>query len=270
MTIARSLLFLLAVLSLRAQSPWLPRPGQIILTPGYSHQSFTGIWMGSHPANLPASVGQKTGTITAEVGLSSNLAADFTVGYTSTGSAAFGPHSSDSGLTDTTMGLRWKINNERGSRWAPTMTLRAGGIIRGTYQPNRPFSAGDGASGVELSVLLGKAFGETGFGAYSETGYRMRDHNVPEDLFGSAGLYKSLRGATLSVGYRHTQALSGMDIGDPGFTFPRLKEIVQLMEGGFGFSSGPRRYHQFFCAKSVAGRNTGDKLIFGFTTSFSF
>jgi hypothetical protein len=262
------------------QSAWLPLRGQFIATPGFSYSTFDEFWVGRDRKNpLEAndeSLDQYTGFVALEYGMNDRLAADLTIGYTATSEAkkTFG-RGSDEGLADTSFGLRYRLADEE-EIW-PTIALRAGGIIAGTYDANKPFSAGDGANGFETSLLLGKRFGNTGFGAYGDIGYRLRESPVPNDAFGSVGLFKQfpnvfadLDAITLSFGYRHIQSLSGQDIGDPGFTFPQLKEINQLIEGAVGYTDPGGRQYQFSVAKSVAGRNTGDKLVFLFTISLPF
>ncbi len=129
---------------------------------------------------------------------------------------------------------------------------------------------GDGANGGEFSLLLGKALFDNGFGVYGNAGYRVREDPVPDEFLGSFGMFQSVGSFTLSTGYRHTQSVSGMNIGDPGFTFPELKEVTQLLEFGAGFRDPGGRYYQLFGAVSVDGQNTGDKLIFGVSFTFGF
>ena len=122
-------------------------------------------------------------------------------------------------------------------------------------------------------MLLGKAICPN-FGVYGDFGYRTRANDVPDDLFGSAGVYVTWRSITLSGGYRHVQGLSGGDIGDPGFGttfgFPQTKEIQQSVEASLGFTDPGGRHYALFGAKSVAGRNTGDKCVIGLAASFPF
>jgi hypothetical protein len=74
----------------------------------------------------------------------------------------------------------------------------------------------------------------------------------------------------VNVAYRHVQSLSGSDIGDPGFTFPELKEINQIFEAGLGYRDSGGRYYQIFGAFNVDGRNAGDKIILGASLTIPF
>lgn len=257
-------------LDVGAQSAWLPEPRQLIVTPSFSYQTYDEFWAGDTKVDLTDDVEQYFGGIMLEYGITPVLAADLTMGYTRTDTSAFGANDDDDGLADTTFGLRWKFldENKTTTAYAPTLTLRAGGIIEGTYDENFPFSAGDGASGAQISLLMGKEFGHSGFGIFGDIGYRYRSEDVPEDLFGSFGAYQRIKAFTLSVAYRHIQGLSGDDIGDPGFTFPAVREIQQNVEAGLGFTDRGGRFYQFFYSHTFEGENTGKKDIFGLAASF--
>lgn len=263
----------LAPIAARAQSAWLPLPAQFEITPRYVYERFDTFWMGSSAKpELPDAVVQQSGLLTAEYALGTHWALDATIGYVWVDTAAFGQKETDEGLVDSRIGARWRFVDEQTTSltWLPTLTVRAGGIIAGTYDEGLPFSAGDGAHGGECSLLFGKSILDTGFGFFGDIGYRVREHPVPDDFFASAGVFQSIGRFTLSTAYRHTQGLSGMDIGDPGFTFPAVKEVTQLLEFGAGFRDHGNRYYQLFGAFSVDGRNSGDKLILGASFTFGF
>jgi hypothetical protein len=280
-TLLTSTLLATSASTLLAQSAWLPNENQLVLTPGFTYSTFDEFWMGRDKVDNPPngkSLNQYYGYLFADYGIVENLAADATVGYTWTDSEAFGDVNDD-GLADTSVGLRYRLIDETTSScpYTPTIALRVGGVIPGTYDENLPFSPGDGAYGLESSLLLARAIGDSGFGIYGDIGYRMRENPVPDDLFGSAGIYQQLGHVTLTFEYRHTQSLSGLDIGGPGFNpandstgFPAVKEITQLVQAGVTFTDRAGRSYQFTAAKSVDGRNTGDRLLFGFNITIPF
>jgi len=117
---------------------------------------------------LPATVRQSAFLITAEAGLSRRVALDLTAGYTQVRSAAFGGPERDGGLADTQFGLRYQLTS--GGAFRPALSVRARVIVRGTYTADRPYSAGDGGSGAELSILAGQTLGELGAGIYADIG----------------------------------------------------------------------------------------------------
>ncbi len=260
------------------QSAWLPAANQLQVTPGYVYQSFDRFWMGKTPVSLkPNDLQQHTMFLGFDYGMTEFLALDFNTGYTWTHSKAFGGPMNDDGLADTTLGMRWRFLDEKKANcpWAPTLTLRAGGIVEGTYNENQPFSPGDGASGYEASLLFGKAFCSR-FGAYGDIGYRNRNHQVPDDLFGSVGVYTAYKSFNASLGYRHVQSLSGLDIGATGFTpggspgFPQVREINQSVEVSLGYTCSHSVYYQVFFARTIDGRNTGEKNVVGLSITIPF
>ena len=95
---------------------------------------------------------------------------------------------------------------------------------------------------------------------YGDVGYRWRDGHVPDDFFGSVGTFLSWKFLSATFGYRFTEGLSGPDIGDPGFTFSRVKEISHNLEGSLGITDGGGRYYQVFYAHTIEGRNTGSEI----------
>jgi len=245
-----------------AQTVWLPAPGRIDITPDYTFQTFDTYQRGATSAKTANPVSQQTATVNLDIGISTTVAADVTLGYSDTYLLATAVPKSDTGMIDSLVGVRY--------RFLPTLALRVGAIIQGTYTRNFPFSVGDGASGVETSLLFGKTFGESGAGTYGDFGYRHRNHAAPDGIFGSAGVYKNVRRASLSLGYRHLQSLSGPNIGDPGFIFSQVKVVSNTMEFGVGIRGPHGQYYQFFTAKSVGGRNVGHKTIIGVATTFNF
>jgi hypothetical protein len=282
--IAALLLALGASSSARAQSAWLPLAGELVATPAVSFSSFDRFWAGSSRDDrlddANESLDQFNGFVTLDYGILDCLAFDATVGYTSVGDTRSFGNSDKDGLADTLLGLRMRVLDE-GEYW-PTVAVRIGGVIAGTYDENTPFAPGDGADAFDPSLMFAKSFGESGFGTYGDFGYRVRNNSVPDEYHGSVGVFKQFVGllfaedaVTISAGYRHVESHTGLDIGGPGFDpnggdssgFPALEEVNQLFEGAVGYTDVGGRHYQASIAKSIEGRNTGDKFIFGFSVS---
>ncbi len=270
-------LALCAGISAHAQySAWLPDERQFVVTPGFVYSTFDKFWVGDTRVDNPPngkSLDQYITFLSVEYGILPDLAADLTVGYTWTDTKAFGASGTrdDNGLADTYFGLRYRIWDEQkhDECLLPTIAVRVGGIIAGTYDENFPFSAGDGAHGLEGSLLLAREICP-GFGLFGDIGYRFRDEDVPNDFFASGGFYMGYAGFNATVAYRHVRGMSGTDIGDPGFTFPELKEITHNLEFGLGYTDAGERHYQVFYARTIDGRNTGQKNIIGVSASFPF
>ena len=259
------------------QSPWIPTPKQWIVTPSITYQNYNKFWMGKQKVSTPFAdeVNQLNFLVSVEYGLMEDIALDFTSGYT--WAEAEGSTLNDiDGVADTLLGVRWTFLDEFKTEcpYAPTLTLRLGGIIEGSYDKSFPHSPGDGASGGDLSLLFGKSFGDTGFGTYGNIGYRIRTDHVPDDFFSAVGFYKTFCDSiTASVGYRMTQGLSGLDIAGPGFTpdrFPETKEINHNVEFGLSYLDKGGRLYSFLYARTLDGRNTSEKDVFSFAVSFYF
>ena len=269
-----------------AQSAWLPSEGELVLTPGYVFSTFDAFRVGDQKVTVlrdnNASFDQHNAFVVAEYGITPDLAADLNIGYVRAGTgdfAGFGRTSVD-GLSDTSIGLRYRLlqPSESGS-WVPNLAIRVAGIVEGSYDVAyaAPLNPGDGASGGEVSLLFGHQYSSIGFGYFGDFGFRHRAERVPQDLFGSFGIFQDLsvtglRGVTLSLAYRHTQGLSGGDIGGPGFGtiygFPQVRERLQLVEGGLGYTDAGGRTYQFTVGMKIDGRNTGERTVYGFSVSF--
>ncbi len=254
------------------QNVWLVEPGALVLTPGYTAQSFDTFYAGATKMSLPDDITQRTTTLRFDYGIAPRLALDASIGYTQVKFTPPGASFKRSGRDDSRLGLTYAILAE--SMEVPTVTFRAGAIIEGGYDvPTTvpPINPGDGASGFEASLAAGKALGG-GFAVYGEIGYRNRNHGVPDDFFGSAGVAKRFGAFAISAGYRRTQSLSGGDIGGPGFGtrfgFPGVKEVTQFGEVGLSFTDDGGRSYQLFGAKCFGDvRNTGQAGLVGFSVS---
>ena len=258
------------------QSAYLPVEGRISLSGSYVFETFDEFWAGRKKTQLPDDIHQHTVSLSLEYGLLEDVALDLTLGYTRT---SFSSVEELDGLNDTRLGIRYRIFDEFrvDSPYVPTLTLRLGGIIEGSYDTvttGAPHSPGDGASGVETSLLFGKVFGQTDIGLSGDIGYRYRDSSVPDDFFVSVGLDKVFFEYILAgFSWRHTQGLSGLDIGDPGFNpsrFPELREISDNIQAELGYVGARGEYFGIIAAWTIAGRNTGKKLILGPVVSYPF
>lgn len=215
-------------------------------------------------------ISQRTFRVHFEYGLTENLAFDARGGYTRS-STKTGEH--DNGMDDTAFGVRWRMVDEYRTDSSPTLTVRIGGILQGSYDTGFPFAAGDGASGIEGSLLIGKILGDTGAGITGDIGYRYRLEEVPNDIVFSIGAYKTLfANTTVSAGYRRCQGLSGRDISDPDFDgrWTELKEVSGNVEFSLGYNDKKGRYAGLFISRTIDGRNTGKQTVIGLNVDFRF
>jgi hypothetical protein len=159
------------------------------------------------------------------------------------------------------------------SPFAPTLTLRVGGIYNGTYHHDFPFAPGNGSVGVEPSVLLSKSFGWPGFGMYGNLGYRDMRSGGNSQVFGSAGFTQRYKGFTFNLGFRQQQNTGGVDVGGSGNTVVYsldVSEFNQYYEAGVGYTDKGDRHWQFYYRANFNGRNTGDKMVYGIYVTLPF
>lgn len=255
-----------APVELPAQSsPYLPERGQGTFTPAYSLSAFDKAWLGSSRRKLERT--QHSGYFTLEYGITEWLAADGAAGHVWSRTEGFG---SDQGWIDTSLGLRARVLEEG---TAPLqMAVRAGVIIPGSYDADRPFAVGEGAWGVEGSLLLGRQVFDW-FGFYGELGHRWREGGVPQDAFGSLGAYLSLGPLTVLSGYRFTHALGGEDL-DPrlprDFDYRGVRETRHQWDLSLSFRTREDWQYSLFYTHAFAGRNAGVEHLLGLSLSIPF
>jgi hypothetical protein len=267
-----------------AQDALIPDPQQWLVTPlWYQYTEFQRVWRGAHTQNITFPEGhgfdQNDAIFNVEYGIRKRWAADFQTGFTDLATRAYsdppGIARHTRGLMDTTFGVRYEIwrESEEQSCYLPTLTVRAGGIYRGSYQKSFPYAPGNGGVGLETSVLMLKDFHWNGLGAYATSGYRAIRSGGPDQYFGTVGVSQYFRGATLNAGYRHQQSLGGGDVGGFGDMVEYTgeeREVNEQFEAGIGYTDQHARRWQFYFEHNFAGRNTGDKYVYGIYLTLPF
>ena len=267
-------------------SPWLPAPGAGFVNLSYVSQNATQFYVqedlrGTPPQNAVPdgkgpNLGQHTVWLNGMYGWSDAIAIDVRVGlarsYASAGPT--GGRDNYSGVTDTNIGVTWRIVDELVCPSSPSIALRAGAIIEGSYEPGYINSIGDGASGLEVSALAGKYFGDM-FAVSGEVGYRDRDEGVPADFFFNATGGMLFENIGLSVNYKLVDAQSGLQIGVPPFTpggrvFPRLEEDIQFLSGTVSLNVSDQTNLAVSYGEVIDGRNTSKSKVFSVTMGYQF
>lgn len=256
-------------------SPWLPEPGAVNTVFSYLFQTADKLYLANKRSKLPAELSQHTFSAYFEYGLLDSVALDARLGYAFSDfvtNPVLSPQASLDGMTDTNLGVRWRLWDE--TIGDPlTVTFRAAGIIEGTYRTGALNAIGDGGSGGEFSVLVGRFF-DNGFSVYNEVGYRTRNRPVPDEFFASVGgRYSFVAGFSVGVSYQVAESLSGIDIGSPGFSparFPAVNEDYQIVGFDLSYQLAPRTYISVNYGKTVDGRNTGDQDIVGLSVGQGF
>ncbi len=177
-------------------------------------------------------------------------------------------------MTDSNIGVTWRIVDELVNPSMPSIALRGGAIIEGSYTPGYINSIGDGASGLEVSALAGKYLADW-LAVSGEVGYRVRDEDVPSDLFLNLSGGVLFENIGLSVNYKIVDAQSGLQIGVPPFTpggrvFPRLEEDIQFLSGTVSLNVSEQTNIGLTYGEVIDGRNTSKSKVFSVTMGYLF
>jgi hypothetical protein len=266
----------------------LPERGQFVAGIVYEESEAYHIWAGRDYNNITVNadgeeygIDINQGYVALQYGLTKKWAADLNVGYTSAGWRYFnstnGTAQSTSGLMDISFGIRYQIVNEAETEqpWMPTLTLRAGGVLPGTYKQSFPFAPGTRSAAIEPELLLRKHFGWPGLGIYADGLFRWNRTTHNDQYITSIGLFQQIKGWELDVGYRHLQSVNGSDIvlnADHTIVYPRkLREISDTIEFGFGYTTSKRHLRWAFNGRSVVdGSNTDGKFWVGGSVDIPF
>ena len=267
MQLHKLLLPILAALPLAAiaesNSPWLPIPGRVSLSLNHTQQSGDNAYIGSTQLPLSAITGggastykRATTTLRVDYGLSDALSLDATIG---SAKVKVGAADNDSGMTDSTLGLRWRVLDEYEDPAVPTLTLRGAAILKGNYDGARLAAVGKDANGFELAIVLGKQVGSV-LALWAELGVQNRSDNVPNARFYELGArLRFAPGWGANVGYGNKKFGGSLDIGGPGFSparFQQVREQRGVVKLGLGYAFASNQGVALNLAKTTSGRNT--------------
>jgi hypothetical protein len=258
----------------------VPERGQFTVGLVYEESEAYHIWAGGNESHLVKwesggesyGIDYNQGYVAMQYGITEKWAVDLNVGATTAGWRYFsnGHVESTTGLMDTSFGVRYQVFNEMeaGSPWIPTLTLRAGGILPGTYDEDFPFAPGVRSAAIEPEVLARKHFGWTGLGAYADGLFRWNRTTGNDQYIISVGLFQQIKGWELDAGYRHLQTISGGDIilnPDHSIDYPRdVREINDAIEAGFSYTTSKHHIRYGFQTRvTVDGSNTARNFWLG-------
>lgn len=270
----------------------VPEQGQLVAGVVYSESEAYHMWAGGQYHNITAhSSGENYGNdvhqgyLALQYGMTERWAFDLNIGYVTSGWRYYsgGEIQSTSGLMDVAFGVRYQLYNETNAPCAflPTMTLRAGAVLPGSYDQHFPFSPGLRSTAIEPELLMRKHVGWPGLGLYGDGLFRW-NHTTPDNQYIiSIGLFQQIKGWEVDIGYKHLQTLSGADIIFPvdpssnnglNIIYPRNpKENYDAIEFGFSYVTSKRHWRYGFQLSSVVdGNNTDSKLWIGGSLDIPF
>ena len=270
-------------------TPWIAEPRTGSITLSYYNQNAAEFYRGTETVKGPleatgANLSQNTVWFHGNYALTDAIAVDLQTAWAkSSVDGAVGPSGGQegySGLYDTNISVTWRFLDELVGN-TPSVAARVGATIPGGYDTGYINSLGDGGSGVEGSLIVGKFWSVAGVSA--EIGYRHRgstmvnpdavgatqgeDVDIPSEIFANFWLFVPI-GNRVRAGanYRIVNATSGLDIGGAGFSpsrFPGLEEDSQILGGQlFADLFGGVSAHTFF-GRVVGGRNTAKSTVIG-------
>ncbi|MXZ72068.1 MAG: hypothetical protein F4Z04_11305 [Acidobacteria bacterium] len=278
-------------------TPWLAEPGTGTFSITYVNQNAKEFFRETTKVQGPlaatnANLAQNTVWFGVNYAFTDAVAIDvqsaFARSFVAGGVGPSGGQESYSGLYDSNIAITWRVVDELISD-APSVALRIGAIAAGPYDTGYINSIGDGGNGVETSLIIGRFADAAGFSA--EVGYRARTStevnpqavgasggservDIPAEMFLNLGLFIPVGGAvTIGADYQMVNAMSGLDIGGPGFSpsrFPGLEEDRHLVAGRLLANVTDTVSLNAFFGQMVAGRNTAASRIVGFGLGFGF
>ncbi len=258
-------------------SAWLPAPGGGSVSLSLIYQNAEEFYRGSEKVPGPLAeddLTQKTAVIQVKYGLMDSVALDLSAGVSEASKPGAGPKESEdeSGVTDVNVGVTVRLVDEAVTQ-APSIAVRVGGIKSGSYDTGYINSIGDGADGFEASAIVGKFLSDN-FAISGELGYRVRNEDVPNAIFGNVTgslLFADMFG--LSVNYTMENSTDGIDIGSEGFgpeRFPETEEDIHTLGSTLTFLVGGGASISGSYARVIDGRNTGESNIFAVSLGYSF
>ena len=259
-------------------SPWPGEPESGYFSISYVMQTADKFYAGASKGPTPGGEDLQQGTLWlgANYVVADAWTVDMQLGWAKsdfiTGPGIPAGDDSYDGIVDASFGLTWRIVDEFASD-APSVAIRAGAIVAGDYETGHINSLGDGGGGWEVSLIVGKFFGDR-LGLSGEFGYRDRSKGIPTNYFTNlSGFYLASDRLSLGLDYKRVDSASGLDIGGPGFTparFPETEEETQLIGGRLFYSFADRLSLALHYGKVISGRNTAASSVFGASLSYAF
>ncbi len=254
-------------------SPWLPADDTTTLSLSFTSGSTEDFFIGETSTNLGGDLEGTFVWLNASYGYDDIWAFDARAGYATTQFESNPEEQSD--FADTSIGVSYQFINEfEADNGLPTISARLGYTFGGDYETDLIDAIGDGASGVDLSLLLGKSVTPE-LSVFSDLSYRQRNNGVADGVkFLVGGYYTSpipRLGFQLSVAGVRTD--SDVNIGDPGFGVEQFSQTDRdsdwvIAGANYGLENGIGL--GFSYSSVINGKNVADSDIATFNLSYTF
>lgn len=254
-------------------SPWLPEDGSTSLSVELSTSSTTDFFRGDDSVDLGGDLDSAFLWFNAQYGYDDVWAFDFRTGYAQ---REFENNPSDQeDISDTSLGVSYQFVNEfeNENGW-PTVSARAGFTIGGDYQTDEIDAIGDGASGLDLSLLVGKSLTPL-IAVSGDLTFRQRDDDVADGIkYQFSGFYTTpIPGVGVQISAAGIRTDSDLNLGEAGVGVEQLPQtdrdsdwLILGVNGGFDNGIGV----SFAFANLLSARNVADGNVGTFSLSYNF
>lgn len=254
-------------------SPWVLPHGTTNLSVSVISGSTDTFFINEESTELPGDISGTYLWLNASYGYDDIWAFDFRTGYAETDFETNPEDQSD--ISDTTFGVSYQFFNEfELDNGLPTLTGRLAYTFGGDYEANVIEAIGDGANGIDVSLLVGKSI--TGsISLFGDLTYRQRNEDVADGIKYLLGAYYNtpIRGLGLQLSVAGIRTDSDINIGSPGFgvdQFSQTDRDSDFLIGGFnyGFVNGISLGATY--TSVLDGKNVPDTDVLSVTAGYSF
>jgi len=254
-------------------SPWLPADGATSLSASLTSGSTDRFFIGDTSTALGGDLDGTYLWLSASRGFNDIWAFDVRTGYAETSFESNPIDQSD--VADTSFGVSYQFINEfEADNGLPTISARLGYTIGGSYETDLIDAIGDGASGFDLSLLVGKSLNAQ-FAVFGDVTLRQRDNDVADGIkyLLSAYYTSPIQGLGFQLAGAGIRTDSDIDIGGPGFgvdQFPRTDRDSDWLIGGVNYAFASGIGLGFSYSSLLSGNNVPDSDIATFSVSYGF
>lgn len=256
-------------------SPWLPADGRTTIGVNLTSGSTDEFFFGEESIDLGTDLNGTFLWFTASYGYDDVWAFDIRAGYASTNLDSNPSALDREDFADTSIGASYQFINEfEADNGLPTISGRIGYTVGGDYETDVLEAIGDGASGFDVSLLVGKSLTPQ-FAVFGDLTYRQRDSGVADGLKYIFTLYYSSPVPRLGfqVAAAGIRTDSSIDISDPGFDQSQFPETNRdsdflIVGGDYSFTNGIGVGVSYTAL--LDGRNVANTDIASFSLNYSF
>lgn len=252
-------------------SPWVPGHGENNISLSVTSGSSADFFIGETSTDLGTDLSGTFYWLNYSYGYDDIWAFDVRAGYAE--AELDGNNDAQSDFADTSVGVSYQFINEfEADNGLPTISGRLGFTFGGSYDPNRIDAIGDGASGFDVSLLVGKSV-TPAIALIGDLTYRQRGSDVADTVkLLLTGYYTTpISGLGVGLSYAIGRTDTDLDFGpDAQGRFSETNRDTDWLIFGadYGFSNGIGLGLTY--ASLLEGRNIPDTDVGTFTVSYSF